>query len=182
MAQFNWFDYLLIGIACLSTIFGLLRGFLYEVIALLTWLAAFLISIFASSSVALYFNQFFKTYAIAAIFSFVLLFLVTLVIGALFNHLISSVTQNAGGGVGFTDRLLGGLFGFWRGLLIALFVVFLVASTNLDKSSWAEKSQFNTYLSGVNHWIFDQVLQATKKISKPPVSSAKADETAGEEE
>jgi len=156
MSQFNWVDYIFIAVFVISILGGIARGLLREVLALIVLVAAFIVATLFSNTLAVYFTntdtmQHAVTQAsavagtnaaqpatyLAVGVSFALLFLGTVVIGAILNFFISLILQATVLGVG--NRLLGGLFGFVRGLLINLAIVFVVQLTSFaDGDVWKQ--------------------------------------------
>src|SRR5687768_11733671 len=56
MPVLNWIDYIVITLLAISTIVGLMRGFLKEVISLLTWIVAFAAAVLFSGRLAHFFS------------------------------------------------------------------------------------------------------------------------------
>ncbi|MBN1684825.1 MAG: CvpA family protein [Gammaproteobacteria bacterium] len=146
-SYFNWFDYTLIAIVIFSLLIGLMRGMLRELLSLATWLAAILVAIFFSSHLAGFFGQHIKSPIFASILSFILLFFITFIIGTLVNYIISGLAGKSG--VLFIDRLLGALFGFIRGVVIALFMILVIINTGFKKADWFTQSLSSKQLSSM---------------------------------
>jgi membrane protein required for colicin V production len=86
-------DWLIIAVVILSTLLSLKRGFVKEVLSLLTWVIAFVVSIkFSDQMQALLLDQV-QNDQIRYIVSFVSLFIATLVVGALVSFLLGSLIQ-----------------------------------------------------------------------------------------
>jgi len=161
LIHFNWFDYCLVGIVFLSLIFGLLRGFLREIISLITWIAAFFVAIMFTSELVVYFNQYIKTEFLSSLASFLSLFIVTLIIGALINYIVTSIVRKTG--LSIPDRFLGAVFGFIRGFLIALLVIFLLTNTQWQEKKWFQKSQLTCQFQSISSWMQEKVIAVAKK-------------------
>ena len=172
ISQFNWFDYCLLTLIFLSIIIGAKRGLLREVISLITWIAAFFIAIiFAKDFSSIYIAQYIKNDGIAVILSFLLLFITTLIIGALINYIITSFVERVG--IMWGNYFLGALFGFIRGVLITFFIVFFLVHTGAKEKEWFKKAQTPQMLAGsVNlvqsHFptLMKEKKKKTKKLSK----------------
>ncbi len=158
--NFNWLDYTFLTIFLMSILIGMRRGLLKEVISIVTWIAAFFIACAFSTKLAAVFSSssgvVASTVSAAASkigvdasgavptmmvgVSFVVLFVGTLIIGSVINSIMASVTSVPG--IGLINLGLGGLFGFMRGYMVILIIMFLVQMTSAAQAvSWSQ-SQF----------------------------------------
>ncbi|MDR3477692.1 MAG: CvpA family protein [Gammaproteobacteria bacterium] len=158
MQNFNWIDYVIVGVLFLSIFVGFARGFLKEAISLATWIAAAVVasqfaaplasnfagasnaaaqSAFGNSAVGATAVQSLSVLSIAI--SFIVLFMGTLLIGALVGYFVTSVAT--GTGLGFLNRLMGAAFGAVRGFLIAVMLIFVAQLTPLANQSFWGQSQ-----------------------------------------
>ena len=156
MASLNWVDYVIFGIFFFSILAGLSRGLVKEVISLLTLIAAFIIAIMFSNTLAMKFtssesvqqvtNQAATTmggdatqmasYAALGI-SFTVLFVGTIIVGWLFGFFVNLAFKT--GVLGIGNRFFGGIFGLGRGFLINLVLIFLVQLTPFSSQPfWQE--------------------------------------------
>src|SRR3990167_7214103 len=116
VTQFNWADYSIIAVIVLSGLISLVRGFVREALSLVTWILAVWISItFATELSELFASQIQNT-TLRYVVSFGLLFIMTLILGAMLNFLISQLIQKTG--LSGTDRVLGVVFGIARCILL----------------------------------------------------------------
>ena len=141
MAEFNGVDYIILAVLFFSTLIGLFRGLVREILAIFTWIGALIIAILLASRVAELFtgsdagrsvisgtsnaigaNTTEPISLVALGLSFVCLFLLTLIIGSLISSSINRVVE--GTGMGLANRLFGGVFGFLRGFLVNLMLDF----------------------------------------------------------
>lgn len=123
----NGLDFVVIAILLFSLLLGLWRGLVYEVMALLGWPLAFVLSkLFAGSVAPLLPLE--QDMRIAA--AYVLVFLAVLVIWNVIARLLSKLLKVMGSG--WLDRAMGGLFGLVRGVLAVLVLVWLAGLTNFS--------------------------------------------------
>lgn len=159
MEHLNTIDYILIAIFFVSTLAGLLRGFMNEIISILVWLTAFVVAFTFAKPVALAFthpstsasatSQSISALAIGL--SFLGLFITTFVIGSLIHYIITKTTQYQG--IGLLNRFLGALFGFGRGFLINLILIFLIQFTTLTHQPlWAQSQLILAYQPAIQ-WL-----------------------------
>ena len=181
MANLNWVDNTILVIFLISILAGLMRGLVREMIALLTWAAAFIVSILFSSKVAAAFsgnagvqgmvNQAAGSMGVDAAkplsmlsigASFVGLFVATLIVGSVINYFVSSAVE--GRGISFSNRLLGGVFGLARGFLLVLFAVFLIQLTPLSDQPYWTGSQFVKSFQPMVKWLSDLVAPGLESL------------------
>jgi membrane protein required for colicin V production len=143
----NFADYLIIALIILSALVGLLRGFLREVIALVTWVLAVFIAwhfgdllephlggLLASPQV--------RPWAARAILFFVVL-LIGWAIGAVVVHFVRLSIFSG------MDRFLGLLFGLTRGIVIVGVIVILAQLLRLDGERWWGRSMLIPFAEGI---------------------------------
>ena len=127
------FDHAVLTVTGFSVLLGLLRGFTREVIALASWALAFLAaSVYGGDAAALLAKQIpDDSWRVLAAFAAV--FFVVLIVMSVIALLASKLIKSAG--LGFEDRLLGGLFGLARGVLVVLVFVLLSGLTALPRQT-----------------------------------------------
>jgi membrane protein required for colicin V production len=128
------FDYLVIAIVGFSLLFGLWRGVIGEIIALLAWGLGIFAAIEFGEQVG---NQLFTGVsdpAVRVLAGCVLLFVGVLVVMALIRLVISRMVKALG--LTVSDRLLGMIFGVARGLLVVMVLVGLGGMTVAPKQAW----------------------------------------------
>ncbi len=154
MMGLNWIDYVFIAIFLLSIFAGVSRGFIREMMSLITFAAAIVIAVMFANTLALAFTgdpsvqnvvsqssstigvDTTQTVSYLAIgVSFVVLFVGTIIVGAIVGYIVNMAFQT--GVLGFGNRVLGAIFGFGRAFIINLVLIFLVQLTSLaDKDAW----------------------------------------------
>ncbi|MDX1489828.1 MAG: CvpA family protein [Pseudohongiellaceae bacterium] len=134
--QLHWVDATILIITAVSCIFGLWRGFVREVLSLLAWIAALLIARVYSEAFAPALSSWIASAAMQQIFAFALLFIATLLVGALINHLVAKLI--AVSGLKLTDRLLGAVFGVARGVVIVMVFVYFGGSFFATEPWWSQ--------------------------------------------
>jgi membrane protein required for colicin V production len=128
------FDLMVIGVVGLSTIFAFWHGFVRVIASLVTWVAAVLAGIHFSDRVGTMLPDFGDTPAARYVVAFVIIMVCVLIVGAIGGFLLSRLV--AAVGLRFLDRLVGAIFGFARGVLVAVVVVLLAGLTTLPKKDW----------------------------------------------
>lgn len=116
---------------------SVMRGLAREVLALAGWVIAFLAANALSGIVAEWFVSFIRDGSVRTLTAFVAVFIVTLILASLLGLAVSRLLKSAG--LGLEDRLLGGFFGFARGMLIVLTLVLLSGLTALPRQpAWSD--------------------------------------------
>lgn len=138
----HWVDIAILLITGISCLFGLWRGFVREVLSLLAWVAALLLARVYSDDLAPSLGRWIEGAAMQQVFAFALLFMATLLTGALINHLVAKLIDISG--LKLTDRLLGGVFGIARGVVIVMVFVYF-GSSFFAADTWWQASRFIPY-------------------------------------
>lgn len=164
-------DWLIIAVVILSTLLSLKRGFVKEVLSLLTWVIAFVVAVKFSNQMQVLLVEQVQNDQIRYIVAFITLFIATLIVGALVSFLLSSLIQVTG--LSSTDRVLGMLFGFARGSLIVIaFVALLSLSPAIEQSEFWKTSQLIPQLSQLNDWTRDMVGKSSNLMDSALIDRA----------
>lgn len=129
-------DIVILVVVGFSSIFGLWRGFVREVLAVLAWIAAILIARLYSPLLVPYLGGITDSETGQTILAFALLGFGTLFIGSMIIKFFTRLISMAGMQV--TDRLLGTIFGFARGMIIVAVVIFFARERFATESWWVE--------------------------------------------
>ena len=121
-------DWILIAILVYSIVTSWFKGFVREVLGLVTVLSGVLLAAWFDRSVAGLFKDVVRTENLALFFGFSVIFVATLVAGFVTIWLIARFVKFAK--LQWADRLLGAAFGFIRGWVIG--AVVLLALTAFD--------------------------------------------------
>ena len=148
MPALNWIDWLCLAVIGLSLLLGLWRGLIYEVFALIGWIAAFLIAQHYASAAQAVLTQHLplQGWGLAAHYAlaFVLLFIAVLLFSALAAWGCKQLT--AAVGLKPVDRFLGACFGLLRAVLILLTLTALAHLTPLTQDADWRSAQSAAHL------------------------------------
>jgi len=128
------FDYAVLGIIAASSLLGLWRGVVSEVLALLAWVAAFMAARAWGDPAGAYFARLVADPMLRYAAGFFAVLVGVLVLFAIGRMILSMLLRAAG--LGLADRLLGAGFGVVRGVVIVLVAVLLAGMTALPKLPW----------------------------------------------
>ena len=131
------FDYAVLFIIGSSVLVSVIRGFTREALSLLGWVIAFFAANALSGVAAEWFAPMINDASLRVLVGFVTVFVVTLILSSIAAMAVSRLLKNAG--LGLEDRLLGGFFGFARGMLIVLVLVLVSGLTALPRQpAWSD--------------------------------------------
>ncbi|HVN43053.1 MAG TPA: CvpA family protein [Steroidobacteraceae bacterium] len=128
-------DYLLAGIVLISVVFGAIRGFLRESIALLGWLVGLWLAWRYAPQLQPYLGGALAGTELQPWIARIVVLAAAVVTAWLLGSLLGYLVQRSGLTLG-VDRLLGGLFGLVRGAVIIGFFVMLGEAAKLDHEHW----------------------------------------------
>lgn len=139
MTSMNWLDYSILGIILLSTITGILRGFVKELIALCIWALAIWLGYHYASSLDGFFQGWVEDVRLRYGIGFIVIMVATLIVGGICNAFLGFVLKKSG--LSTTDRILGMGFGVVRGVFIVSLVLVVFQMTSLAKQDGMKNSQ-----------------------------------------
>lgn len=141
------FDYVVLVIMGLSVLLSILRGFVREALALVSWLVAFFVAKLYTLELAPLLPQSIPSQSLRILAAFLILFLATLLICSLLAIALSAVFKRAG--LGWMDRCLGALFGLARGMVIVGILVLLGGLTTVPKDVRWRNAMFSAPLEAM---------------------------------
>lgn len=150
MAALNWFDWAILGVIALSTVVSLMRGFVKEALSLVGWFLAFIVARLFYIEFASLLVDVIETPSMRLIVAFGSLFLLTLLVCSLANHLLSALVKATG--LGGFDRVLGTVFGALRGVIIVLVITGTLRMTPLVEDDWWQNSAFIPSFGRIETW------------------------------
>lgn len=137
MAHMTAFDFAVLGIIGLSVIVSIWRGVVREVLALLSWIVAFVIAQGYAHVLAGWLPSAIANASLRLLIAFIVLFLLVLLLTALVAILTSKLVRSVG--LGPVDRGVGAIFGLLRGMLAVLILVLLCGLTSVPQHPvWRE--------------------------------------------
>ena len=142
MGALNQIDTAILIVIAISAAFGLWRGFVKEVLSLLSWIAALLVARVYSVPIAGLLVNMIESESIRCVAAFALLFVIVIMIGTLINHFMAKLLTITG--LKFLDRLLGAVFGLARGTGIVLVILFIL-NVFVSETKWWQESTLIPY-------------------------------------
>ncbi len=149
----SWLDLVIIGIILISALISLVRGFVKESISLVSWILAGFIAFRYFSALAELLLPYVESPTIRTGVAFSVLFVSTLIVGAIVNFMASQMVSKTG--LSGTDKTLGMVFGAARGILIVTLMVLLAGLTPMPEETWWQDSATIRYFSQLANWLKD---------------------------
>ncbi|MGR0279882.1 CvpA family protein [Marinomonas dokdonensis] len=164
-------DWLIIAVVVISTLLSLKRGFVKEVLSLVTWVVAFVVAVKFSDPMQSLLVEQVQSDQIRYIVAFVSLFIASLVVGALVSFLLGSLIQVTG--LSSTDRVLGMVFGFARGsMVVVAFVSLLSLSPAIEKTDMWKSSQLIPQLVLLKDWTREMLGKGSELVNPSLIDRA----------
>ena len=150
-----WIDFAVIGLISIYLLMGLLRGFINEVFSLGFWLLAVGVGLSFSRDLSGFLASTISSPAARIAASFVILFVITLILGSLISVLLGALIKKTG--LTFFDRIGGLIFGVARGMVVVTVIVVLAGFTSLPKDTWWKESRLIPPFQLLAVWLRDHI-------------------------
>lgn len=148
---FQWLDFIILGIIFLSTVTGLFRGFIKEIVAILAWVIGIWLAYENYQTLAFWFHTYIHDKALRSVLSFILILFAVLLGGAIFNAFFHFVLKSTG--LSGINRLLGMVFGALRGIIIVALIITFIQMTSLPYHSYTKNSLLYPKFKPLTTWL-----------------------------
>ena len=153
------FDLIVVLVVAISVGFSIWRGLVREVLALLSWIAAFWLARLFAAVVAAWLPSSWNHQGLRIAIGFVAVMLVSVLVFSLVSMMIVRLVKIAG--LTTSDRVLGAVFGLLRGLLIVVILVLLGGMTSEPREAYWRHALFSGSLekiaSRVKPWLPEDI-------------------------
>jgi len=143
-------DYIVLAVIAISILVGTIRGFVKEAFSLVVWAAAFLIAFQYSGALAMQLEGHIELPSARTSLAFAGLFLAVLLVGGLVTFLVGKLVEKTG--LSGTDRLLGGVFGGFRGVALVIAIILIAGLTPIPQDPWWQQSRSIQSLMPLAEW------------------------------
>ena len=151
----HWLDLVILGVIFLSILTGVIRGFVKELIALCIWTLAIWLGYQYAPSLDPYLISWISDKSIRFIAGFIILMVSTLIAGGIFNAILGILMKKSG--LSGTDRMLGIVFGFARGVFIVTLGLVVLQMTSLSREEQIRDSRLLATFQPSVQWVSAQV-------------------------
>lgn len=135
----NGADLAILAVIGLSVLIGIVRGFVVEVMSLVSWIASAAAAIYLGPTVGEWFAASVPLPSARLALGYTSVFIVALLLGALAIWLLRKIVK--GTGLSGTDRMLGLVFGLARGAVVVVALVLLGGLTPFPRDPWWQDSR-----------------------------------------
>jgi membrane protein required for colicin V production len=126
----NWLDVVLAVIVLATTVWGVVRGLVRQVIGIATVIAGLILAGLYYRGAAGFFHAFLENKLLGNFLGFILVFAAVLAAGGFLGYLMTKAMK---GPLAFVNRLFGGAFGLLKGVLVCGIVVFAMLVFDLAR-------------------------------------------------
>jgi len=154
-------DWAILGIVVISALISLKRGFVKEALSLVTWIIAGVVAWMFGAGLSVYLVNYIETPSFRVIAACTILFVATLLVGAMINFLIGELIRVTG--LSGTDRFLGMVFGAARGGLLVVVAVGLLSLGPVQQDQWWQQSRLLPQFLMVADWSKNLILGMSSK-------------------
>lgn len=144
--QFNWVDLVLLVILAVTALFGIMKGFIRQIIGILAVVVGLILAVNYYSHASNFFIRWIDNRTITHFMGFIVIFIIVLCLGGVLSFLFSKAMK---GPLKFVNHVLGGGLGLLKGILICGVVVFAMLVFPFNKDA-LKKSFLAPYCLQVN--------------------------------
>ena len=150
--DFSAVDWAIIAVLGLSILLSLWRGFVREAVSLAGWIAAFVVANMFVGEMATFLQQWIANVTGRYVAAYALLFAGMLMVAGIVGKLSAQVVKVTG--LTLLDRFLGTVFGFARGIIIVLVVVYVLRQLAPPQNLlWLDESQLMPHVDMLGQWV-----------------------------
>ena len=162
IGSFNLFDWFILLVLLVSAGYGIARGFAREALSIIGWVSAFLLANIAADAVSDLARNLIDEPTTRYLLGWALTFIAVLMIFGVIAAFLSKQLRQPGFNVG--NRLLGGIFGLLRGVIIVAAISILLRAALPDSNEdLLDAAVLMEPVEWVADWIganFDRVLES----------------------
>ena len=162
IASFNLFDWFILLVWVVSSGYGIARGFAREALSIIGWVSAFLLANVLADSVSNLASNLIDEPTTRYLLGWVLTFIAVLLMFGVIAAFLSKQMRQPGFNIG--NRLLGGIFGLLRGVIIVAAISTLLRAALPDSNQGLlDSAVLMEPVEWVAEWIganFERVLES----------------------
>jgi membrane protein required for colicin V production len=160
--HFNLFDWFILLVWLISSLYGIARGFAREAFSIIGWVSAFLLANVLADPIGDLGKQVIDEPTTRYLVSWGITFVAVLLVFGVIAAFLSKQMRQPGFNVG--NRLLGGIFGFFRGVIIIAAISILLRAVLPDnKEDLLDSAVLMDSVNWVADWIganFERVVES----------------------
>ena len=154
--QIVWVDAVVIAVLVLSFGLGIFRGIVREILSLSSWIVSIWLAYLFGDNLAIVIVPWLESERLSSLIGYLVVFVAVLVLLSLVVALLFKLFRVVG--LSGIDRLLGGLFGCLRGVVIVALLLFIAEWTPANGQAWFRDSQIVPYFEAPLTWFKTKVV------------------------
>src|ERR1700691_5863338 len=170
-------DIVLIAVMLVSGFLAMVRGFMREVLSIISWILSAVATPYSYSKLLPYARQYFNNDVVATVAVVGGVFLLTLIVVSILTVRISDMVLDSR--VGALDRTLGFLFGLARGLVIVViaFLFFTWLVPDRSQPEWVKSAKSRVVLTGTGQWLMSMLPEDPESTILKKVKRTRPEDT-----
>lgn len=163
--SFSLIDIAVVAIILISLLVGLFRGFIREILSLISWVASFLLAYKFATMGSVYLEPYLDQEKLRIAAAFAIIFVIALIVISVISYLLYRLFAIAG--ISGVDRSLGTLFGLIRGIVIVALLILMLRFMDFTSQPWWKESMLVQYFEPVTELIRSVLPEDIAKFVKP---------------
>ena len=161
-------DIAILIIVIVSLLIGLFRGFVREILSLVSWLGALWIAYTYATLGGSYLEPYIDQQPLRIVIAFAAIFVVALIAFSIISYLLYRILAVAG--ISGVDRSLGTLFGLVRGLVIVALLILAATFMDFTSQPWWQDSLLVEYFNPITEFIRTLLPSDLAEFVKPRIA------------
>ncbi len=158
-------DIAIIVVLLISTLIGLFRGFIREILSLASWLVALYVAWTFAKLGAEYLTPYISQPPLRVVASFAAIFIVVLIVASIISYILYRLFSIAG--ISGLDRSLGTLFGAGRGIIVVAILILAAVYMDFATQPWWRDSILVNYFTPVTEFMLSLMPQDIVENFRP---------------
>tara|TARA_B100000900_G_C20173844_1_gene550990 strand:- start:119 stop:589 length:471 start_codon:yes stop_codon:yes gene_type:complete len=152
------FDTIVLFVLLLFSLLGIIRGFIRELLSVFSWILCIVVAYMHYGGLATHVQGYLPGDFLPFIVAFVIIFATGLLIMSIITNWVSKIVKESP--LGGLDRLLGCLFGLTKGIIMIVFVAFILDFTGFQGDWWIKSKTKTGYhlLESYKKTIYEQLI------------------------
>ncbi len=151
----NWLDFVFLAIILVTTILGIVKGLIRQVIGLVAVVIGLILAALYYHALGAVFQTFMHNELLANFLGFVVIFVCVLIVGAILGRLL---TKAMVGPLALINRAFGGVFGLVKAVLICGILVFAMTAFQIGRPS-LEESRLAPFCFSITRAVVNMIPQ-----------------------
>jgi len=146
-------DIVILVILSLSTLIGVFRGFIREVLSLASWIVALYVAWLFAAQGAVHLEPYIGQPALRIAAAFAGIFVIMLIAASILSYLLYRLLYISG--ISGMDRSLGAVFGIARGVVLVAAVILAAVYMDFAAQPWWQGSKLVVYFTPVTDFLME---------------------------